>query len=80
MYVASFLGSFAASTAWGIERVYHLSGTSFMQEDWYFNQYGDDPAIVSIEVIIKSLFAMITCGSLGPAFTFFCRETVQEQA
>jgi hypothetical protein len=52
------LGALAASTAWGIERVYHLSGTAFMQDDWSFNQYGDDPAIVSIEVFVKFLFAM----------------------
>ncbi|XZE44634.1 hypothetical protein SH467x_004247 [Pirellulaceae bacterium SH467] len=80
MYVASFLAALAASTAWGIERVYHLSGTAFMQDDWSFNQYGDDPAIVSIEVFVKSLFAMITCGSLGPAFTLFFRKTTQEQS
>lgn len=72
-YGLSFCGAVLASSSWVIEKVLHSPATSFLHDDWYYINYGDDPTIAIFVVIVTSVVATATCGSMGAAYIFMRR-------
>ena len=70
IYGVALSSAFATSTAWAIEKVYRLPGTSFLHNDWVYNNYGDDPMINGVAVIGASCIATALCGTLASLFRF----------
>jgi len=70
IYLVALVSAFAASAAWAIEMVYRLPGTSFLHDDWVYNNYGDDLTLNVIRVIVTSCIAMALCGSTGAMYRF----------
>lgn len=69
----AWISAFATSTAWAIEKVFHLPGTSYMHNDWGYNNYGDDWFLNSIAVVVTSCFASAVCGQIGAMIRFVYR-------
>ena len=70
IYLVALISAIAASTAWAIEMVYRLPGTTFLHKDWVYNNYGVDPLINAIVVITTSCVATALCGSFGAICRF----------
>ncbi len=70
IYGLALTSALVTSTAWAIEKVFRLPGTSFLHEDWAFNNYGVDPMINGVIVIGTTCFATVICGSIGALYRF----------
>ena len=68
IYGVTFTSALVTSTAWAIEKVNRLPGTSFMHNDF---AYENDPEINAVVVIATTFIATLICGSIGAICRYF---------
>lgn len=79
IYGIALISAFATSTAWAIEKVFQLPGTSFMHDDWVYIHFGTDPIENGVEVVLRSLLVTIACSMVGAMFRYYFEDLWLDQ-